>query len=395
MAPAAAQKIEQRIRDGMARALWVHAFMIWATDVDPGPAFSGGTWDEVAPDSAATRQVSGQAADALMELLVAANQAPLTTLLSFSGSEASDVGDQLARVCLGVLDVEDSVFLRTAIILPPFRVELDDDGDTLTWDGEIDDGMMGNPGTGTMVLLIEDDPALQRSTTRMIRKIYPDARVIVADNADAAIADLQVHDIEVVVSDYDLIGNKTGGDVFTWVQANQPHLVDHYVFFTGNDAPQAMHYRFVQKPADVSELKRGLTAPAPTARTRTAPRPPVLVAAPPSTGPLDITAFAQAVKAALPKIAMEPGRDDPKRPRGRYHSKVFISAIQRKLGEDPRYRGVSKEAFHRMLLDANRQGLLELARADLVGAMDRQEVADSEIEDRGATYHFVRDPDWG
>ena len=62
---------------------------------------------------------------------------------------------------------------------------------------------------------------------------------------------------------------------------------------------------------------------------------------------------------------------------------------------EPRYRALTKQEFHRLLLEANRQRLLELARADLVGAMDRQEVADSEIEDRGATYHFVRDPNWG
>jgi hypothetical protein len=32
-----------------------------------------------------------------------------------------------------------------------------------------------------------------------------------------------------------------------------------------------------------------------------------------------------------------------------------------------------------------------LARADLVGAMDRKLVSESEIEDRGATFHFVLD----
>lgn len=400
MARAATQKVEQLIRDGMARALWVHAFMIWATEVEPGPMFSGGTWEDMAPDSAATRRASGEAADALVELLVAANEAPVSTLIAGAGRRTApyDLGGELALLCLGVLDIEDSAFRQSAIILPRFRVDLDDDGDSLTWDGGMN--WTGNParsGTGTMVLLIEDDPVLQRTTTRMIRKIYPDARVIVADNADAAIADLQVHDIEVVVSDYDLLGNKTGGDVFRWVQANKPQLVDRYVFFTGNDAPESMHYRYVRKPADVAELKRGLTKPGPAnipAPVRTeAPR---RTSAPvPSAGPPEVAVFAQAVNAALPKIAMEPGREDPKRPRGRYHAKVFISAIQRKLSEEPRYRALTKQEFHRLLLEANRQRLLELARADLVGAMDRQEVADSEIEDRGATYHFVRDPNWG
>jgi hypothetical protein len=43
---------------------------------------------------------------------------------------------------------------------------------------------------------------------------------------------------------------------------------------------------------------------------------------------------------------------------------------------------------------ANRDGWLILVRADLVGAMDAKLVADSEIEDRGATFHFVLDPRW-
>jgi hypothetical protein len=33
-----------------------------------------------------------------------------------------------------------------------------------------------------------------------------------------------------------------------------------------------------------------------------------------------------------------------------------------------------------------------LARADLVAMMDATLVADSEIEDQGATFHFVLDP---
>jgi hypothetical protein len=43
------------------------------------------------------------------------------------------------------------------------------------------------------------------------------------------------------------------------------------------------------------------------------------------------------------------------------------------------------------LADANRAGLLSLARADLVGAMNPEEVRLSEILDRGASFHFVLD----
>jgi hypothetical protein len=45
----------------------------------------------------------------------------------------------------------------------------------------------------------------------------------------------------------------------------------------------------------------------------------------------------------------------------------------------------------RRLLDAHRNDLLSLARADLVGAMDRDAVSASEIRDRGTSFHFVLD----
>jgi hypothetical protein len=32
-----------------------------------------------------------------------------------------------------------------------------------------------------------------------------------------------------------------------------------------------------------------------------------------------------------------------------------------------------------------------LARADLIGAMDAKQISESEINDRGATFHFVLD----
>ncbi len=50
---------------------------------------------------------------------------------------------------------------------------------------------------------------------------------------------------------------------------------------------------------------------------------------------------------------------------------------------------ITLDDFKKKLLEANRRGLLTLMRADLVGAMDPAEVAQSEINDRGATFHFV------
>ncbi len=77
-------------------------------------------------------------------------------------------------------------------------------------------------------------------------------------------------------------------------------------------------------------------------------------------------------------------------PDGRYgDQKVFISAVYRAI--PPHAIGMTLPEFKRWLIDRNRTGDLVLARADLVGAMDRNLVRDSEIEDRGATFHFILD----
>lgn len=91
--------------------------------------------------------------------------------------------------------------------------------------------------------------------------------------------------------------------------------------------------------------------------------------------------------ADVARLVLDAARDMP--PSGRYGWKVFISEIwDRTRGET----GMSFEQFRRWLLDANRRGVLTLARADLVGAMDGARVARSEISDRGASFHFVLDP---
>jgi hypothetical protein len=71
--------------------------------------------------------------------------------------------------------------------------------------------------------------------------------------------------------------------------------------------------------------------------------------------------------------------------------KVFVSAIWHLLDDDKRLPDLSLDRFKRWLVDANREQKLDLARADLVGAMDPKLVRESEIEDLGSTFHFVVD----
>lgn len=76
-------------------------------------------------------------------------------------------------------------------------------------------------------------------------------------------------------------------------------------------------------------------------------------------------------------------------PEGRFGWKVFIIDIWKaavRLG-----LGMTLDEFKRWLVTLNRDGVIQLARADLVGAMDRDRVQKSEIGSLGATFHFILD----
>jgi hypothetical protein len=105
---------------------------------------------------------------------------------------------------------------------------------------------------------------------------------------------------------------------------------------------------------------------------------------PPVTGVITTSADAllTLVREAIPRIGSD----------GRFGTeKVFVSAIWHRIESDNRLPDLSLDRFKRWLVTANRDQLLDLARADLVGAMDPKLVRESEIEDLGATFHFVVD----
>ncbi|HEX7842744.1 MAG TPA: hypothetical protein VF469_34965 [Kofleriaceae bacterium] len=89
----------------------------------------------------------------------------------------------------------------------------------------------------------------------------------------------------------------------------------------------------------------------------------------------------EVVRETIPRIGAE----------GRFGEKVYVSAIWRTIERDRKAGDLSLDHFKRWLVRANRDGWLVLARADLIGAMDARQVNESEINDRGATFHFVLD----
>jgi hypothetical protein len=95
---------------------------------------------------------------------------------------------------------------------------------------------------------------------------------------------------------------------------------------------------------------------------------------------LDLPAFAARVKAAAASC-----------PTGRYgHNKVFIAHVWASVQSDPFFQNMSLSTFKDCLAQANNARLLDLSRADLVQAMNADDVRQSEVRYLSATFHFVR-----
>jgi hypothetical protein len=95
---------------------------------------------------------------------------------------------------------------------------------------------------------------------------------------------------------------------------------------------------------------------------------------------LDLVEFAAHVKAAASACTT-----------GRYGSnKVFIAHVWAAIRSSPLYHNMSLSEFKERLAQANNARLLDLSRADLVQAMNADDVRQSEVQYLSATFHFVR-----
>jgi hypothetical protein len=101
----------------------------------------------------------------------------------------------------------------------------------------------------------------------------------------------------------------------------------------------------------------------------------------PSSPPaFDLPAFARRVQAAARGCTT-----------GRFGDhKVFIVHVWRMLRSEPDFAGMDFPTFKAHLAEANNARLLDLSRADLVQAMDPEDVSLSEVHYLNATFHFVR-----
>lgn len=115
------------------------------------------------------------------------------------------------------------------------------------------------------VLLIEDNVYLQRTFSRMIRVFYgASSHVQIVDSADGAIQAILDsvidHQFDVVISDYNLVGAKTGADVLNWIKEHTPHLERRFLFLSGNPDVKKLHPHWIEKPCDTAQLRAAISA---------------------------------------------------------------------------------------------------------------------------------------
>lgn len=70
-------------------------------------------------------------------------------------------------------------------------------------------------------------------------------------------------------------------------------------------------------------------------------------------------------------------------------NKTFIGSVWDQLRKDADMAKLGREGFAACLTDAHRRGAIVLSRADLVSAMNPEDVLSSEVRNLGATYHFI------
>lgn len=70
--------------------------------------------------------------------------------------------------------------------------------------------------------------------------------------------------------------------------------------------------------------------------------------------------------------------------------KVFISHVWRKMQELFPEHHCPLQQFKQKLVELNRKSLVELCRADLIEAMDGQDISESLLNDMGSEFHFIR-----
>ena len=116
-----------------------------------------------------------------------------------------------------------------------------------------------------MVLLIEDDERMKKYIPRLIESALEPRQIsiTIVDRAPDAISLLGSIRFDLIVSDYDL-GDApdagTGADVLRYLTAEQPTVIERFVFCSASEEPRRLHPKVIDKGAGLDAFIVALQA---------------------------------------------------------------------------------------------------------------------------------------
>lgn len=103
------------------------------------------------------------------------------------------------------------------------------------------------------ILHIEDENAVAKAVARLLRKEFGNmVEISQADSWASLRFVVNEYPWSVIISDWDIAGMESGGDIYNIMQAHFPHLAKKYIFLSGNDKAEflatAVGVPYLEKP---------------------------------------------------------------------------------------------------------------------------------------------------
>lgn len=108
------------------------------------------------------------------------------------------------------------------------------------------------------ILHIEDDEFVQMAITRVLSRLY-NATVTTVSTGEEAIAAMASKPWAVVISDWNIKGGMTGGDVYEVAKTQHPKLAEKYIFLSDSEPAEALSAKqgllYLEKPVYTNVLR--------------------------------------------------------------------------------------------------------------------------------------------
>jgi DNA-binding NtrC family response regulator len=115
----------------------------------------------------------------------------------------------------------------------------------------------GVNGSIMYILHIEDDSDIASAMERLLRREFG-AKVVTATSGEAAIKAVNSTEFDLVISDWNIEGSMTGGDIYNLIQVEYPKVSSRYMFMSDSRLAEllcaAADLEFVEKPSTTHKI---------------------------------------------------------------------------------------------------------------------------------------------